>query len=67
MSDKKKITSSPIDSIIIDMILEHYNIQSTMGRKENLSGDAFQDIVDEAQEIYFNDILIKTKGASASY
>ncbi len=65
MISKKNKLTSPIDSIIIDMILEHYNIQSTMGKKENLSGDAFQDIVDEAQEIYFSDVLIKTKGASA--
>ena len=35
---KKK---SPVDSIIIDKILEHFNIQSTMGRKQVLSGRDF--------------------------
>ena len=37
---------SPIDSIIIDMILDHYNIQSATGKKESLSGDDFQEIVE---------------------
>ena len=58
MKPKNKLTS-PIDSIIIDMILDHYNIQSATGRKELLSGDDFQDIVDEAQKIYFRKILIE--------
>ena len=61
---KKKLTS-PIDSIIIDMILDHYNLQSATGKKEVLTGNDFQDIVDEAQQHYFSDILIKTEGASA--
>ena len=61
---KKKLTS-PIDSIIIDMILDHYNLQSATGKKEILTGNDSQDIVDEAQQHYFSDILIKTEGASA--
>ena len=62
--NKKKLTS-PIDSIVIDMILDHYNVQSATGKKEILTGDDFQDIVDEAQQHYYSDILIKTEGASA--
>ena len=27
---------SPVDSIIIDLILDHYNIQSLSGRRESL-------------------------------
>ena len=50
---------SPIDSIIIDMILDHYNIQSGTGKKESLSGDDFQEIVDSAKKIYFRKILIE--------
>ena len=58
MKPKNKLTS-PIDSIIIDMILDHYNTQSATGRKESLSGDDFQDIVNEAKKIYFRKILIE--------
>ena len=50
---------SPIDSIIIDMILDHYNIQSATGKKESLSGDDFQEIVDSSKKIYFRKILIE--------
>ena len=39
---KKK---SPVDSIIIDKILEHFNIQSTMGRQQVLSGRDFDRLV----------------------
>ena len=28
---------SPVDSIIVDMILDHYNIQNLSGKKENLT------------------------------
>ena len=56
---EKNNLTSPIDSIIIDMILAHYNIQSIKGRKELLSGDDFQDIVNEAKKIYFRKILIE--------
>ena len=58
MKPKNKLTS-PIDSIIIDMILDYYNIQSATGRKELLSGDDFQGIVNEAKKIYFRKILIE--------
>ena len=33
---------SPVDSIIIDMIIEHYNIQSLSGLEESLSGEEFE-------------------------
>ena len=49
---------SPVDSIIIDMIIEHYNIQNLSGRKENLSGDEFDAICRDAEKIYFKTILI---------
>ena len=59
---KKK---SPVDSIIIDKILEHFNIQSTMGRKQVLSGRDFDRIVDEAEEVWLQEGMIKEGGASA--
>ena len=35
---------SPVDSIIVDMILDHYNIQNLSGKKENLTGEDFNNI-----------------------
>ena len=49
---------SPIDSIIIDMIIEHYNIQTLSGREEGLSGDEFDGICKDAEKIYYKTILI---------
>ena len=59
---KKK---SPVDSIIIEKILEHFNIQSTMGRQQVLSGRDFDRIVDEAEEVWLQEVMIKEGGASA--
>ena len=49
---------SPVDSIIVDMILDHYNIQNLSGKKENLTGEDFNDICKDAEKIYFKTILI---------
>ena len=49
---------SPVDSIIIDMILDHYNIQSLSGRSEKLTGKDFNDICKRAEKIYYKTILI---------
>ena len=49
---------SPVDSIIVDMILDHYNMQSMRKKKETLSGESFQMICDEAREIYLQQIMI---------
>ena len=50
---------SPIDSQIIDLIIEHYNIQSLEGRKEVLTGDQFTEIVELAEALYIEE---QTKG-----
>ena len=57
MNNKQK---SPIDSIIIDLILDHYNILSMANRKEILSSNEFDDIVIYAQEIYYKNVIIDT-------
>ena len=59
---KKK---SPVDSIIIDKILEPFNIQSTMGRQQVLSRRDFDRRVDEAEEVWLQEVMIKEGGASA--
>ena len=49
---------SPVDSIIVDMILDHYNIQNLSGKKENLTGEDFNNICKDAEKIYYKTILI---------
>ena len=49
---EKKELKSPIDSKIIDLIIEHYNIQSLEGRREVLTGDQFTEIVNLAEDLY---------------
>ena len=58
MKPKNKLTS-PIDSIIIDMILDHFNIQSLSGKREQLSGETFKSICQEAEKIYYKHLMIK--------
>ena len=60
MKQKFKL-ASPIDSIVIDLIMDHFNIQSMSGIKENLTGEEFNDICAHAEEIYYDSILIGTE------
>ena len=63
---KEKIVSE-IDSIIIDMILEHYNIKYLQGRAQTMTDKAFDKIVEDAKEIYFKNIMVDTpKGTEGS-
>ena len=57
MKPKYKL-KSPIDSIIIDMILDYFNIQSLTGRREILTSEKFDDICKHAEKIYFESLLI---------
>ena len=50
---------SELDSIIIDLILDHFNIQSLKGRKGLLSSNTFDRIVEEAEEIYIKKIIME--------
>jgi hypothetical protein len=51
---------SPIDSIIIDLILEHYNMLSIEHRRPILTDNDFDDIVKYAQEVYYKKIMEET-------
>ncbi len=51
---------SPIDSIIIDLILEHYNMLSLSHKTPTLSDVEFDDIVKYAQEVYYKRIMEET-------
>ena len=58
---KKNTTlKSPVDNIIIDLILDHFNIQSVNGQRESLTGIDFQKICDHAEQIYFDNVMITT-------
>tara|TARA_R100001244_G_C5143048_1_gene128264 strand:+ start:509 stop:688 length:180 start_codon:yes stop_codon:yes gene_type:complete len=52
---------SPIDSVIIDLILDHYNIQTMRGKKQSLSGADFDDLVADAQRVYYERVLRNEK------
>ena len=64
---RNTMKKSPIDSLIVDLILEHYNIQAFNGRQEIITADEFMNIVEMAKKMYFNKIkkLTTTKIALA--
>jgi|TARA_B100001094_G_scaffold331962_1_gene402124 hypothetical protein len=47
---------SPIDSIIIDLVLEHFNHRSLAGAYEDLTSEEFFAIVEQAHIQYVKDI-----------
>jgi hypothetical protein len=55
-----KMKKSPIDSIIIDLILEHYNMLSIDHKRPILTDNDFDDIVAYAQEVYYKNIMSDT-------
>ena len=58
-SEENTEMKSPIDSMIVDLIMEHFNIQSLEGRKEILTGDQFSELVKLAEGMYYEEM---TKG-----
>ena len=50
-----------VDSVIVDLILEHFNIQSFEGLKQNLTGKEFDEIIEIAKEMYYIDMLKSNK------
>ena len=48
---------SKIDHIIIDLILEHYNLLSLKGKKEILPAEEFMTIVEVAEHKYWKKIM----------
>ena len=52
---------SPVDSVIIDLILQHYNILSFEGKKSILTSEEFDEIVKVAEEQYYEHMLTDTK------
>ena len=56
---------SPIDNIIVDLIMDHFNAQAFSGQHEVLTSQDFEAICDMAETLYFKDIVIKEKPALA--
>jgi hypothetical protein len=52
--------TSPIDSTIIDFILEHYNTLSFQGKPTILTSEQFDKLVVEAEQYYYKNILNNT-------
>tara|TARA_B100001996_G_scaffold338334_1_gene290733 strand:+ start:217 stop:414 length:198 start_codon:yes stop_codon:yes gene_type:complete len=61
MSKKRKELKSPIDTMIVDLIMEHYNIQMLQGKRESLSGDEFMELVVIAEQQYYENQLTDVK------
>ena len=47
--------------MIIDLILEHYTIQSLHGQTESLTGEEFMTLVEIAEMQYYNEVLTETE------
>ena len=52
---------SPIDSVIIDLILQHYNILSFEGKRSILTSEEFDEIVKVAEKQYYEYMLTDIK------
>ena len=52
---------SPIDGLILDLILQHYNILSFEGKKTVLSSEEFDEIVKVAEKQYYEYMLTDIK------
>ena len=54
-----------IDQIIVDLIIDHYNVQSFEGKRGNLSSSDFDAICDVAESIFLKKVAIQEKPALA--
>ena len=57
----KKKLKHEVDSTIVDLIMEHFNIQSFEGMKENLTGEEFNEILEVAKDMYYMEMLKNNK------
>jgi len=54
-----------IDTIIVDLIMDHFNVQTMEGLSPRLSDSDFDDICDMAESIFLKKIVIQEKPALA--
>ena len=57
----KKKLKHEVDPTIVDLIMEHFNIQSFEGMKENLTGEEFDEILEVAKDMYYMEMLKSNK------
>ena len=50
-----------IDMIIVDLIMDHFNIQTIEGQRQMLTSRDFDDICEMAETIYLKKIVIQEK------
>jgi len=60
MSKTKKLKHDA-DHILVDLIMEHFNVQSLEGIEESLSGKQFNEILEVAKDMYYMEILKSVK------
>jgi len=56
---------SEIDGVIIDLILEHFNIQSLNGKRKLLTAEEFDEIVNKSEKIFYKKVLQTRKAGKA--
>ena len=54
-----------IDTIIVDLIMDHFNVQTMEGLSPRLSDSDFDDICDMAESIFLKKVVIQEKPALA--
>ena len=54
-----------IDTIIVDLIMDHFNVQTMEGLKPRLSDSDFDNICDIAESIFLKKVVIQEKPALA--
>ena len=54
-----------IDMIIVDLIMDHFNIQTMEDKKQYLSSRDFDNICEIAESIYLKKVVIQEKPALA--
>ena len=54
------MNKSEIDSIIIDLILEHFNILNLDHKESVFTDNEFDDIVIYAQDVYYKKVMEET-------
>jgi len=60
MSKTKKLKHDA-DHILVDLIMEHFNVQSLEGIEESLSGKQFNEILEVAKDMYYMEVLKSVK------
>tara|TARA_R110002012_G_C11282838_1_gene570975 strand:+ start:356 stop:541 length:186 start_codon:yes stop_codon:yes gene_type:complete len=54
-----------IDTIIVDLIMDHFNVQTMEGLSPRLSDSDFDNICDIAESIFLKKVVIQEKPALA--